>query len=209
MTAQAAEGARDKGLEAFLAKLEAALVDRTGDAEAEAVLQTVLSALRTPAPADRPEARRLSVCAYLAQATQTARAHSSAVAEVVDAFVGLEPSLRWATRSTGGASASVNWPDGHANATIVSRGGLEARDDVQIGVSVMAPRVRYPDHRHAPEEVYLVLSRGRFKHGPSSWVEPGIGGAFHNTPNIEHAMASDAAPLLAIWCLWSGRSRCT
>jgi hypothetical protein len=67
----------------------------------------------------------------------------------------------------------------------------------------MAPHVRYPDHNHPPEEVYLVLSPGWFQHGDSSWSEPGIGGTFHNVPNIKHAMASGDAPLLALWCLWA------
>ena len=26
-----------------------------------------------------------------------------------------------------------------------------------VGVSLMAPAVQYPDHRHPPEEVYLAL----------------------------------------------------
>lgn len=55
-----------------------------------------------------------------------------------------------------------------------------------------------------PEEVYLVLSPGRFQHGSSSWFEPGLGGTLYNEPNIKHAMASGDAPLLAIWCLWTG-----
>jgi quercetin dioxygenase-like cupin family protein len=121
---------------------------------------------------------------------------------VVDNFVSLEPLLRWAPRVSGGPFASENWTDGHANAVIIGGSGLEPRDDVQIGVSLLAPHVRYPDHRHAAEEVYLVLSRGRFQHGASTWFEPGIGGSLHNVPNIVHAMASDHSPLLAIWCLW-------
>jgi hypothetical protein len=55
-----------------------------------------------------------------------------------------------------------------------------------------------------PEEVYLVLSPGRFQHGESGWFEPGIGGTLYNEPNIRHAMVSDGAPLLALWHLWTG-----
>ena len=85
---------------------------------------------------------------------------------------------------------------------IVGEGGLERRHGIRVGVSLMAPDVRYPDHTHPPEEVYLVLSPGRFKHGSSSWCEPGIGGTFHNEPGIWHAMASGDVPFLAIWSLW-------
>jgi hypothetical protein len=127
------------------------------------------------------------------------------VARVADAFVALEPSLAWAPRPAGGPFASDNWPEGHANATVVGPKGLEDRDDLAIGASLMAPRVRYPDHDHGPEEVYLVLSPGRFRHGGSGWFEPGIGGTLYNQPSIRHAMASDDAPLLAFWCLWIGK----
>jgi quercetin dioxygenase-like cupin family protein len=78
---------------------------------------------------------------------------------------------------------------------------VEQRDDVAIGASLLAPHVRYPDHRHRPEEVYLLLTAGRFQHDNSDWFEPGPGGTFHNEPNVLHAMVSGEVPLLAIWCL--------
>jgi len=90
---------------------------------------------------------------------------------------------------------------GHANATIIGQGGLEARDDVWIGVSLMAPDIVYPVHRHAPEEVYLVLSPGSWWQEGRGWHEPGIGGAVHHAPNVRHAMRSGSSPLLATWCL--------
>lgn len=63
--------------------------------------------------------------------------------------------------------------DGHVNATIAGPEGLEIRRDVWIGViiSLMAPHMRYPDHRHPPEEIYVVLSDGQWRqasiHGTS------------------------------------------
>jgi quercetin dioxygenase-like cupin family protein len=84
---------------------------------------------------------------------------------------------------------------------IVGPNGFEPRDDVWVGVSLLAPDVRYPDHNHAPEEVYLVLSEGKFRQDDKDWFEPGVGGSFYNRPNIKHAMASGDAPLFAIWCL--------
>jgi Dimethlysulfonioproprionate lyase len=206
MNPMASDIVREPRLEAFLASLTDALAGHTDNGNAELVLRRIFDALRLQHPASWPEAQRLPVCVYLAEAIATARTHSATIAKAVDDFVELESLLRWAPRASGGPLASENWSDGHANATIVGRGGLESRDDVQIGVSLLAPHVRYPDHHHSPEEVYLVLSRGRFKHGASSWFEPGIGGSFHNEPNIDHAMASDDSPLLAIWCLWSGKS---
>lgn len=195
---------RDPLLQAFLTSLAAALPAHAIGPEAAAAIDRIHDALRTPRARGPVAPRRLPVCRYLAEAVATARAGSPPVARVADAFAALEPSLAWGPRPTGGPFASDNWPDGHANATIVGSKGLEDRDDLAIGASLLAPHVRYPDHDHPPEEVYLVLSPGRFQHGGSGWFEPGIGGTLYNRPGIRHAMASDGAPLLAIWCLWIG-----
>src|SRR3546814_3545244 len=75
---------------------------------------------------------------------------SDLVARVADAFAALEPSLAWMPRPAGGPFASDNWPEGHANTLLVGPRGLEDRNDLSIGASLLAPQVRYPDHRHAP-----------------------------------------------------------
>lgn len=196
---------RDPLLQEFLTSLAAAFATSSLGAEAAAAVERIHGALQTPRPAGAVAPRRLPVCRHLAEAVATARAGSPLVARVAGAFAALEPALAWAPRAAGGPFASDNWPEGHGNATIVGPGGLEERGDLAIGASLLAPRVRYPDHRHAPEEVYLVLSPGRFQHGDSGWLTPGVGGTLHNRPGIRHAMASDEAPLLALWCLWIGR----
>ena len=86
---------------------------------------------------------------------------------------------------------------------IVGPHGLEPRDDVWVGVSLLAPAVLYPDHRHLPEEIYLVLSKGYWRQESDAWLQPGIGGIVYNPPDIVHAMRSGEAPLFAIWCLWA------
>jgi gentisate 1,2-dioxygenase len=79
----------------------------------------------------------------------------------------------------------------------------EIRHDVWIGVSLMAPHMRYPDHRHRPEEIYVVLSDGQWRQASDPWHEPGIGGLVYNPPNVVHAMRSTERPLLALWFLWT------
>jgi quercetin dioxygenase-like cupin family protein len=92
---------------------------------------------------------------------------------------------------------------GHANANLLGPypEALERRDDVWVGVSLMAPEITYPDHNHPPEEVYLALSRGYWRQNTHPWHEPGIGGVVYNPPGITHAMRSGPEPFLAIWCL--------
>ena len=65
----------------------------------------------------------------------------------------------------------------------------------------MAPGITYPDHRHPPEEVYIVLSNGQWRQGSGPWHAPGVGGIVYNPHDIVHAMRSGDSPLLAIWCL--------
>ena len=196
---------RAAALEDFLSGIHDALAASDLGPDGTAAVGRIYAVLTTQGNPGPGRAQRLPVCdPSLRDACATARRHSPIMTRIVDAFETLEPALFWAPRGASGPHASANWPTGHANATIIGPGGSESRDDVHIGASLLAPEVRYPDHSHAPEEVYLVLSPGRFQHGASGWFEPGIGGALYNSPHIRHAMASDAAPLLAIWLLWTG-----
>jgi Dimethlysulfonioproprionate lyase len=195
---------RDSLVQEFLTSLmEAFSVSALGP-EATAAIERICGALQTPGPVRAVAGNQLPVCRYLGDALATARTASASLARVADAFAALEPLLAWRPRPAGGPFASDNWLEGHANAMIIGPNGLEDRRDVAIGVSLLAPCVRYPDHNHGPEEVYLVLSPGRFQHGKSDWFEPGLGGTLYNRPHIKHAMASDEAPLLALWCHWIG-----
>jgi quercetin dioxygenase-like cupin family protein len=150
-------------------------------------------------------ADRLPVCVHLAEAMAAARAAAPGVARVADALAAIEPSLQW-TRRPNAERAGRHFAVNHANAVIVGPGGLEPRDDVLIGVSLMAPRLQYPDHHHPPEEIYLVLSTGQWRQEARPWREPGPGGVVFNPANVVHAMRSADAPLLAIWCLWTGET---
>lgn len=193
-------------LQDFLTSLADAFRVLALEAEASAAIDKMHRALQAPGPAGAGAPQRRAVCRHLTEALAAARSGPTPIARVADALAALEPQLAWKPRAAGGPFASDNWPEGHANATIVGPRGLEDRNDLSIGASLLAPHVRYPDHHHGPEEVYLVLSPGRFRHGRSDWFEPGIGGTLYNEPNITHAMASDDAPLLALWCLWNGKA---
>jgi hypothetical protein len=195
---------RDQVLQNFADAALSACRKHSTRTEASAALERIAAALNTPGPRRARPGERLPVCRHL-DAALAIDTGSESLRALIEAFRAIEPFLEWRQRASFDETASANFVDGHANAMIVGPGGLEGRADVQIGVSLLAPHVRYPDHNHAPEEVYLVLSPGRFQHGGSGWFEPGIGGTLYNEPNILHAMASDEAPLLALWFLWTGK----
>ncbi|MGV8986227.1 MAG: dimethylsulfonioproprionate lyase family protein [Cypionkella sp.] len=129
------------------------------------------------------------------------RQHPDALATLAGALADLGPELEWTTRRSAGPSASAGFATAHANAMLVGPSGLERREDVWIGLSLMAPHTRYPDHNHPPEEVYLVLSDGDFLQGDADWLPRKPGQTVYNPPGIRHAMRAGAAPFLALWCL--------
>jgi hypothetical protein len=163
-----------------------------------AILQ-IFVALELACPEHRDRGLRLPVCGHLAAALAIETPHKS-LHRLIARFKAIEPQLQW-RRRTSEATASENFADGHANAMIIGPGGLEQRSDIWLGVTLMAPHVRYPDHNHTPEEVYLVLSPGKFRQGDGEWFSPGIGGSFYNVPEIKHAMRSTDVPLFAFWAL--------
>lgn len=196
--------ARPEALQSFLDAGLDAFEARAQDPRAKASLARIRAALKAPGEVSDRAGGRLPVCDLLGEVAAPERFGAPDLRRLTRAFGRLEPQLRWETRGGDMATASANIAGGHANARIVGPGGLERRGDVWLGVSLMAPHVRYPDHNHPPEETYLVLSEGEFRHGESGWFAPGMGGTFYNEPGIPHAMRTAERPLFAFWALWSG-----
>jgi len=191
---------RSDQLQLFVDAAFAAFERYADDAEARRSVSEIFSRLETAGQCRQGEGRRLPVCSRLSTII-SADIGSDQLGGMRARFQAIEPLLVWRRREDSSGTSSENFEEGHANAMIVGPGGLEERSDVWIGVTLMAPRVRYPDHDHAPEEVYLVLSEGEFKQGTSGWFSPGIGGSFYNPPGIKHAMRSVDTPLFAFWAL--------
>lgn len=194
---------RDPDLQEFLDAARAAFGEVARDGASRDSLARIFAALENPAAASGQAGARLPVCAHLAQAAAPENFGSPALHRLAAAFARLEPRLFWRRREAPDRSASASFAEGHANAMIVGPGGLEPRTDAWLGVSLLAPHVRYPDHRHPPEETYLVMSEGEFSQRGGPWFRPGVGGSFYNEPGITHAMRSLEDPLLAFWALWA------
>lgn len=191
---------RTQSLQAFVDAAHAAFSELADSSKAKRSVREVFDALSHPALQRIESGRRLPVCNYLDDALSTDFKHAK-LRHMVGRFKEIEPWLEWRQRTDDGGTASTNFADGHANVMIVGPSGLEVRDDVWLGATLLAPHVRYPDHDHAPEEVYLVLSEGEFWQGDGDWFSPGLGGSFYNEPQIRHTMRSGAKPLFAFWAL--------
>jgi dimethlysulfoniopropionate lyase len=193
--------ARNDALQGFLDTAFVAFDQFAQDLRARRSIMQIFAQLEAPQPEQQDIAKRLPVCSRYLDSVLTAKTGQSPLDVLIDRFKAVEPLLEWKARSIYDNSASANFLMSHANAMIVGPGGLEDRQDVWFGATLMAPNVRYPDHDHAPEETYLVLSDGEFMHGDSGWFTPGVGGSFYNPPGIRHAMRSGERPLFAFWLL--------
>jgi hypothetical protein len=186
---------RDPVLDAFLTQSALALrASCTGPALRAA--EAVLARLDRPG-APGPGPARLPVCDWISPALAAVTPERAGLSQ---AFAALEGRLNWTRRASAQVSEQSFW-NGHANAVILGPGGHEMRSDLWIGATVMAPGMLYPDHTHAPEEVYLSLTPGEWWNAAMDWTDPGPTGAIYNPPGITHAMRSGSGPFLALWYL--------
>lgn len=192
---------RSDALQGFLDAAFVAFDQCAQDLRARGSITQIFANLEAPRPARPDIGKRLPVCTRYLDEALAVETGNDVLDVLIERFKALEPFLEWKSRPTHDDTASDNFPMSHANTMIVGPGGFEDRRDVWFGATLMAPNVRYPDHDHAPEETYLVLSDGEFLHGDSGWFSPGIGGSFYNPPGIRHAMRTGDRPLFAFWAL--------
>lgn len=192
---------RGAALQAVIDSLQVAFRGADLSPQAAAALTEVFARLETPCAGRSAAGQVLPVTGLFDQAIGALLNRTDALAPLARALQDLAPDLVWTTRAAVGPTASPGFATAHANALLVGPAGLEPRADVWLGLSLMAPFTRYPDHDHAPEEVYLALSPGDFQHGDAPWVARAPGQTFHNTPGIRHAMRATDQPFLALWCL--------
>ncbi len=192
---------RGVGLQRVVVAAERAFGAADLSEQARAVLAKVFDRLKTVHPAAAVLSEDLPVLSLLPQAVANLNGQAHPLQSLGEAVQTLAPALGWSTRKSVGPTASAGFAQAHANAVLIGPNGLEPREDVWVGLSLMAPHTRYPDHDHAPEEVYLVLSDGAFLQGDADWLPRKPGQTVYNTPQIRHAMRASDQPFLALWCL--------
>lgn len=194
------ERAQDLGR--FLDLLHQALASEAAQGtRPQALIEDIFAALATASANGQVLPATVPVCEHLQEGLADAQRQDGKVGAVAAALADLAPQIGW-RRRPGSKEDAADFRDRHGSARIIGTDGLEPREDITVGISLLAPGTRYPDHQHPPEEIYLALSPGEWRQQDGPWHAPGPGGLVHNPPNIVHAMrAATDAPLLAVWCL--------
>ncbi|MFN3260737.1 MAG: dimethylsulfonioproprionate lyase family protein [Pikeienuella sp.] len=121
---------------------------------------------------------------------------------LVEVLVPCLPLLEW--RAPGFGRLSPEIADKMAVCEILGPDGMFIDPDIRFGLLVQRAHLLYPPHRHAAEELYLVLQ------GTALWAVDGEeprprrpGEFVHHAPRRTHAMRTEAEQLLAAWA-WTG-----
>lgn len=120
----------------------------------------------------------------------------------IDLIGKLAPTLSW--RLPGRGRAPTNQVCQVAVVEIAGPDGMVYCDNCRFGLLLQSPDSLYPEHRHAAEELYLVLS------GTAQWGTEQVdtelrppGSLIHHAPWQPHAIRTLSTPLLVLWG-WTG-----
>lgn len=150
---------------------------------------------------DTPEESRFSdsfpVMQHLDHAISLARENKAAV--IADHFASVMDELRWSQNpSYNETNCSRSLLDGYAYAAMGGPDGPIECAAPRGGIMVMGPHVTYPDHRHGPKEVYLVLTPGaQWRLDEGEWFDVEAGDLLYHDAWQMHAMRTGDQPLLA------------
>ena len=131
--------ARSQELQSFLDATRDAFAASGATAEALSVADKIFStANTTPGEAANPDAVEMPACEHLKAALDGAKAEDGPVADLARTLEAIAPRLKWVLRPNGEGD-DATFKACHANAVVIGKDGLEARDDIRIGMSLLAP----------------------------------------------------------------------
>jgi mannose-6-phosphate isomerase-like protein (cupin superfamily) len=164
---------------------------------AAGLLDVLQLAQRPPACASLPVRRFL--------AGSSSNDCSGPLAAVSTAFLQAEPALSWVQNPNYTAERmGPDFVDRYGYVELVGPGRVFESRELLVGFLLLGPDTHYPDHNHAAEEVYHVVSgRARWRRGDGAWRTEPPGTIIHHPPHLPHAMRTDNEPLLALYC-WMG-----
>ena len=149
---------------------------------------------------DPEEARHLPVASRV---SDMQGATSTRTANLVRAITDAAPVLRW-QQTYSEAQVGAEFLAGYGWFNLVSPDGPFISDEIRVAVGYWEEGLTYPQHAHAPEEIYIVLAGGAvFESEGRDPIAATPGDTIHHAPYQMHGMAMPNAPLLAM-AFWKG-----
>lgn len=120
-------------------------------------------------------------------------------APIAEHFANVLHLLRWSQNpSYNETNCSRSLLDGYAYAAIAGPDGPIECAAPRGGIMMMGPGVTYPDHRHEPKEVYLVLTPGaQWRLDEGDWFDVEPGDLLYHEAWQMHAIRTTDQPFLA------------
>jgi len=137
------------------------------------------------------------VLKYLPQALDAAAPY--ALAGLAQVFGELSERIEW-SQNAGYTSenSSRSFLDGYAYASLSGPDGPILCEAPMAGYMLLGPDVHYPDHRHQPREVYLVLTPGaQWSLDSGEWFDVAPGTMIVHDGWQNHAIRTGDTPFLA------------
>lgn len=174
-----------------------------GRAEAAMLSRAVASLEHLASPRQQAPRPPLPVRRFLARAVSNDC--DGALAAVAEAFVLAEPALAWLQNPNYTAQRmGPDFTDRYGYVELVGPQRTFESRTLLVGFLLLGPHTLYPDHDHAAEEVYHVVSgRASWRRGDGPWRTEPPGTVIHHAPHVPHAMRTEDEPLLALYC-WMG-----
>ncbi|XUM52030.1 dimethylsulfoniopropionate lyase (plasmid) [Rhizobium sp. YTU87027] len=191
--------ARPRPLEIVLNAVGDMLLSAHAPVMASFVAGKVYQRLQQPGPINDGFQAGFDVGDHFTRAIDNIRTSLPHLSDAAESLAELKETLLWRS-SRSGPFASLKFEQSHAHAILAGPGGLEERSDVRVGVTLMAPYSRFPDHVQFHSRVFLLLSDGEICFDLSNWFRANAGTIFFNEAGRQFAMRCTSEPLLAIWC---------
>lgn len=131
-------------------------------------------------------------------------AREAGLGDLADAFEACSDALHWSQNagyhdSSRKAENSAAFLNNYIYGAMAGPEGPVFLDAPRLGLMVMAPNTLYPSHRHAPGEVYLMLTPGtQWRLDEGDWFEMAAGEVIYHDPWMSHAMRTGSEPMLAL-----------
>lgn len=137
------------------------------------------------------------VLEHLDAALQLARQHE--LKHLADGLHEVRGQIRWSQNpSYDETNVSRELLDGYAYVGLSGPDSPVKCEQPLAGFLVMAPNIHYPDHRHAPPEIYLALTPGsQWSLDSGEWFDVAPGDLIFHDSWQNHATRSFAQPFLA------------